>query len=162
MRKDWQFRYDKERRKEIQKEFEDWSSPQLIDEIIRLREQLEAVSKERIAQEGEKTPKTGPSAKDYKQEWSYPTKVAFLLTVAGKPLKSEDLDKLLLKYDRHYKNYNFPFKNLTVHLNRALKSGRIKKIKVPGVRALYYALPEWVAADGTVSPEFQYLLRTFD
>jgi len=164
MASDWKYRYRNEKKKEAHKEFEGWTNQQFIDHILELRSAvtgLEELLKEKSAQTGENAPKKQLSEKEYKQEWSYPTKVAFLLTLSQKPLKSEDLNKLLLKHDKHYKDYNDPMKNLIVTLSRAVKSGRIKKIKVPGVRSLYYALPGWIDKNGMLHDDFSFIFNTF-
>jgi len=161
---DWKFRYRNEKKKEAQKEFEGWTNQQFIDHILDLRGsimELEGLVEGKSAQTGENGAKNQLSDKDYKQGWSYPTKVAFILTLLQKPLKSRELDKSLLKLDKHYKDYDDPLKNLTVILNRAVKSGRIKKIKVPGVRTLYYALPEWVDKEGNLSEKYNFIFNTF-
>jgi hypothetical protein len=99
--------------------------------------------------------------KDYKQEWSYPTKIAFLLTINQKPLTSEDLNKQLLKLDKHYKDYNSPIANLSTALQRATKSKRIIKIKSPGIKLLYYVLPEWVDKEGGVKRDYNSVFNQF-
>ncbi|MCC6837237.1 MAG: hypothetical protein IT234_01750 [Bacteroidia bacterium] len=162
-KKDWQNRYKKEKGKQVYLEFEDWSREDLIDYILQLRAGLDEMSE--IAKNSGLGSASGSekelSDTDYKQKWSYPTKIAFLLTLNKKPLTSEELHNLLLKLDNHYKDYNAPRNNLTVTLNRTLKSGRIKKIKVPGIRSLYYALPEWLDKEGNLKPTFAPALNPF-
>lgn len=155
-KKDWQNRYKREKSKQAYLEFEDWSREDLMDYILQLRAGMEELSEIAKQDESAKVPASGKelSDADYKQAWSYPTKIAFLLTINKKPLTSEELDKLLRKHDSHFKDYTKPRNNLTVTLNRAVKSGRIKKIKVPGIRSLFYVLPEWLDKEGNLKKSF--------
>ncbi|MBI3518074.1 MAG: hypothetical protein HY062_01785 [Bacteroidetes bacterium] len=163
MAKDWQYRHKREKEKEVFQEFDDWSRQDLMEYILQLRSGLDEMQE--IIKHGTSNPASDPekafTETDYKQGWSYPTKIAFLLTINKKPLTSEELHKLLLKLDSHYKDYDSPRNNLTVTLNRTLKSGRIKKIKVPGIRSLYYALPEWVDKEGEIKPPFKHHFQFF-
>jgi hypothetical protein len=164
MTKDWRHKFRIDKKKDVQKEFEGWSEQQFIDHILELRDAvvaLEVLLEEKGAQTGYKPATKEFSEKDYKQEWSYPTKVAFILTVLQKPLTSAELDLQLKRLDKQYKYYDSPIKNLIVTLHRAVKSGRIKKIKVPGVRTLYYALPEWVNKEGILHEIFNCLINKF-
>jgi len=159
-KRDWQNRYKREKGKQIYLEFEDWSREDLIDHILQLRAGLDEMSD--IAKtEGSKSSEKQLTEKDYKQTWSYPTKIAFLITLNKKPLTSEELDKLLRQYDTHFKDYNKPRNNLTVTLNRAVKSRRIEKFKVPGIRTLYYALPDWIDKEGNLKPSFALQIDFF-
>lgn len=105
-------------------------------------------------QSGQQTTKKALSEADYKQSWSFPTKIAFLITIHQKPLTSEEIHKKLLNLDSHYKDYKVPRNNLTVTISRTLKSGRIKKVKVPGIRSLYYVLPEWLDKEGSLKEKY--------
>lgn len=158
-KKDWQNRYKREKDKLVYLEFEDWSREDLIDYILQLRAGLDEMGE--IAKNGGSGAEKEVSEADYKQTWSYPTKITFLLTLNKKPLTSEELEKLLRKHDTHFKDYTKPRNNLTVTLNRTVKSGRIKKIKVPGIRSLYYVLPEWLDKEGNLKREFSFIYNSF-
>lgn len=114
-KKDWQNRYKREKDKLIYREFEDWSREDLIDHIVELRAGLDEMGE--IAKNGRSGAEKEVAEADYKQTWSYPTKIAFLLTLNKKPLTSEELEKLLRKQDTHFKDYTKPRNNLTVTLN---------------------------------------------
>lgn len=163
MAKDWQYRLKHEKEKQAFQEFDDWSRQDLMEYILQLRSGLDEMQE--IAKNGGTKSVSDPekvlTESDYKQGWSYPTKIAFLLTINQKPLTSEELHKVLLKLDGHYKDYDTPRNNLTVTLNRTLKSGRIKKIKVPGIRSLYYALPEWLDKAGDLRQQFSSIYNAF-
>jgi hypothetical protein len=157
MAKDWQRKLKRELQNEVLKEFENWTPAEFSNYILELREEIEALKAEMPADSkkgAEKAQKRPLSESLFKQEWSYPTKIHFLLELRHRPLTSEELAADLLRLDSHFKDYNSPQKNLSVHLNRSIKSGRIKRIKQPGIRALYFALPEWIDKEGNIQDRF--------
>ena len=158
MAKDWERKLKRELQNEVVKEFENWTSGDFVSHILELREKVAKLEGQEVAapkKSGQKTQKLPLTESMFKQEWSYPTKIHFLLELHQRPLTSEDLAAQLLKLDSHYKDYNSPQKNLSVHLNRATKSGRIKRIKLPGIRNLYFALPEWMDADAILKQQYR-------
>lgn len=164
MAKDWERKLKRELQNEALKEFENWTPAEFAFYISQLREQIEVLKDKSIASP-DKTPENGQkqplNESLYKQEWSYPTKIHFLLELHQRPLTSEELDADLRRLDTHYKDYNSPQKNLSVHLNRTMKSGRIKRVKLPGIRELYFALPEWMDNDGKLKSIFSQTIRQF-
>lgn len=158
MAKYWERKLKRELQNEALKEFENWTPAEFSSYIMELREQIE-VLKSTTSSDPEKRPekaqKRSLNESMFKQVWSYPTKIHFLLELRQRPLTSEELDADLLRLDTHYKDYNSPQKNLSVHLNRATKSGRVKRIKMPGIRALYFALPEWVDKEGELKEHYK-------
>lgn len=164
MAKDWERKLKRELQNEVLKEFENWTPAEFSFYITQLREQIE-VLKDQHAIAPEKSAKTAqkPALIEsvFKQEWSYPTKIHFLLELHQRPLTSEELATDLLRLDSHFKDYNSPQKNLSVHLNRATKSGRIKRIKLPGIRELYFALPEWVDESGNLKNYLKSFIDVF-
>ena len=164
MAKDWERKLKRELKNDVLKEFEGWSNGDLISHIIDLREDIIGLEGQLNAKQsgaagkGQKEPLTESK---FKQDWSYPTKIHFLLELHQKPLTSEDLHRLLLKIDTHYKDYDSPRNNLSVALGRASKSGRIKKIKEPGIKLKYYALPEWFDQNGQLKNDYRDELNPF-
>lgn len=164
MAKDWERKLKRELKNDVLKEFEGWSNGDLISHIIDLREEiagLEGQLDDKRFGAGEKGQKESLTENKYKQDWSYPTKIHFLLELHQKPLTSEDLHGLLSKIDIHYKDYDSPRNNLSVALGRASKSGRIKKIKEPGIKLKYYALPDWVGQDGAINSHYKDKIKPF-
>lgn len=164
MAKDWQFRYKNAKKSELLKEFEGWDKEDLINHIMELRgviRDMESDLNSGGSEKGQQANKKALSEADYKQAWSYPTKIAFLITMLQKPLTSEEIHQHLLKLDSHYKDYKVPRNNLTVTINRTLKSGRVKKVKVPGIRSLYYVLPEWLNKDGELKENYRSIFNSF-
>lgn len=164
MAKDWERKLKRELQNEVLKEFENWTPVEFSSYILELREEINAL-KDKAASPPEKgaenAQKRPLNESMFKQEWSYPTKIHFLLELHHRPLTSEELDKDLLRLDKHYKDYNSPQKNLSVHLNRATKSGRIKRIKLPGVRALYFGLLEWMDKEGALKERYKISMYQF-
>lgn len=164
MAKDWERKLKRELQNEALKEFENWTPAEFSSYILELREEIHAL-KDQQAIAPEKSAKTAqkPALFEsmFKQEWSYPTKIHFLLELHQRPLTSDELAKDLLRLDSHFKDYNSPQKNLSVHLNRATKSGRIKRIKLPGIRELYFALPEWIDKDDGLKEKFKNQIKQF-
>jgi hypothetical protein len=62
---------------------------------------------------------------------------------------------VLAKMDKHYSAYPDPKATLSVYLTMSVRRGRIKRIKLPGIKTLYFALPEWVDEDGKLNSEFK-------
>lgn len=164
MSSDWQRKLKRELKNETLKEFEGWSHIELVSAIMELRAQnadLEQLfTKKTTGAEKDQKPELNEGM--FKEKWSYPTKIHFLLALHQRPLTSKDFDGYLSKLDAHYKDYNTPQYNLSVHLGRAVKSGRIKKIKEPGIKMLYFVLPEWVDQTGKLLRKFAEQRNTFE
>jgi hypothetical protein len=150
----WKHNHRRLKAEEEAKEFENWEIKDFTKEIFDLREQLDELSEEMetlkkgknselSVQEPDQIP-GGLSETDFKSSWSYPTKVAFLLTLKGTPLTTEEIHSALLKLDKHYRIYGNPKATLSVYLNKASKTGRIKAFKLPGIKKLSFVLPEWL------------------
>ena len=164
MANDWERKLKRELKNETLKEFETWTPSEFAFYISQLREQITVLKEQLGAGSGNVAGSDQKQPLDegmFRQDWSYPTKIHFLLELCQRPLTSEDLDKDLRRLDTHYKDYNSPQKNLSVHLNRSITSGRIKRIKQPGIKILHYALPEWVNNEGLLKSEYM-LLTVFD
>jgi len=164
MSSDWQRKLKRELKNETLKEFEGWSHTELVSAIMELRAQNANLEEQLLTKKttgAENGQKPDLNEGMFKEEWSYPTKIHFLLALHQRPLTSKDFDGYLSKLDAHYKDYNTPQYNLSVHLGRAVKSGRIKKIKQPGIKMLYFVLPEWVDLNGTLQEEFKNKIRSF-
>lgn len=161
----WKYRARHEIRKEAAKEFSGWNSNQFIDEILSLREELSNANKElrKLMEEKETSSKQAEfNEKKFKMEWSNPTKIAFLLFKQQKPMTSLEIEKALREHDRGFKDYNNPTLILSTTLARMTKSGRIKRVKLPGIRTYFFALPQWFNKEGDLREDFQLELRSFE
>lgn len=164
MGSDWQRKLNRELKNETLKEFEGWSHNQLVETIMQLRRENSDLEEKLISKNAsgaEKAQNSELNESMFRQEWSYVTKIHFLLALHQQPLTSRDIDGHLSKLDSHYKDYTTPQYNLYVHLSRAAKSGRIKKIKLPGIKMIYFALPEWVDSENKLKELFLKELNPF-
>jgi hypothetical protein len=154
----WKLNYKRLKAEEAAKEFENWEGNDFIKEIFDLRDKLDQLSEQISTLKKEKQsaipmqepePTSGGLSKtDFKSSWSYPTKVAFLLTLKGSPMTTEEIHSALLLLDKHYRIYANPKATLSVYITNATKIGRIKAIKLPGIKMLYFSLPEWLDEKG--------------
>ena len=160
----WRFKYKSLKIQEALQEFEGWTEKDLVKHILELRkevielEQGNADLEAKLNPDAELTKGEKPeelSEKNFNTAWSYPTKVAFLLTIKNKPLTSEEIHRTLVKLDKNYSVYADPKATLSVYLTMSVKRGRIKRIKLPGIKTLYFALPEWVDEKGELKSEFK-------
>lgn len=161
----WRFRYKSLKVQESMQEFEGFTEKELIKHIWELRKEIIELENENKVMQiklnsnadhgKEEELENSLSEKNFNTEWSYPTKVAFLITIKNKPLTSEEIHRMLVKLDKHYSSYADPKGTLSVYLTMVVKRGRIKKIKLPGIKTLYFALPEWVNEKGALNSEFK-------
>ncbi|PBQ34207.1 hypothetical protein CNR22_21350 [Sphingobacteriaceae bacterium] len=162
MTKDLQGKLKNELKTQALKELVGWSNGDLIAYIVDLRQEINDLKGQLNKSSSDDTEQNELLTENkFKQDWSYPTKIHFLLELHQKPLTSEDLHTLLLKIDDHYKKYNAPRNNLSVALGRVCKSGRIKKMKQPGIKLKYFALPEWMNEKSELKQEFTRYLKLF-
>ena len=164
MAKDWERKLKRELKTDVLKELVGWSNGDLISYIVDLREEIAGLEQQlngKSSGAGEADQKDPLTESKYRQDWSYPTKIHFLLELHQKPLTSKDLNGLLSKLDSHYKDYDSPRNNLSVALGRASKSGRIKKIKQPGIKLKYYVLPQWLDEKNNIQEKFKFFINPF-
>lgn len=163
----WRFQYKSLKVQEALQEFEGWTEKEFVKHILELRKEVIELEKEKETADAKSIPVVETekskelSEKDFNPQWSYPTKVAFMLTIMNKPLKSEEIHKLLIKMDKHYSAYADPKATLSVYLTMAVKRGRIKRIKLPGIKNLYFALPEWMDKEGNIFANYDSLIKKF-
>lgn len=163
----WRFQYKSLKVQEALQEFEGWTDKDFVRHILELRKEIIELETEKETNKVKSTPLAEPekseslSEKDFDPQWSYPTKVAFLLTITNKPLMSEEIHKMLVKMDKHYSAYPNPKATLSVYLTMAVKRGRIKRIKLPGIKTLYFALPEWTDLDGKLFESKMSTIKIF-
>ncbi|PBQ32736.1 hypothetical protein CNR22_13445 [Sphingobacteriaceae bacterium] len=165
MAKNWERNLQKELKNAALKEFENWTSNDFINHILELRQQItkfEDQQRPTKTKSQQKEEKPALTQGMFKLDWSFPTKIHFLLALHQKPLTSEDLDQYLTKIDSQYRDYNDPKNNLTTAISRSLKSGRIKKIKQPGIKMLYFVLPEWMDKEGNLKQKFTSFINQFE
>ncbi len=80
------------------------------------------------------------------------TKLVFLVTKAGKPLRSAEIIPLLKdRQPEIIKKQDRLEKYISAFLNTAMKHERLIPYKLKGVRGNYYCLPEWMDEDGKLN-----------
>jgi hypothetical protein len=144
-------------KQQTKKEFAVYSHTDLIQYIHDLRIQLNDITlllNEKQQEEQKNSSVKKITADDYKQEWSYPTKILFLIAWQNKPLTSLEIHTHLKKLDFKFKNLERQQTTLSGILSRSCKSGRFNKIKFKGQKELVFVLPNWVNKDG-------YLIETY-
>ena len=83
MAKDWERKLKRELKNEVLKEFEGWSNGELVSHIIDLREEITELESKLATNQ---SPEAGSVQKNrlteskFKQGWSHPTKIHFLLS----------------------------------------------------------------------------------
>jgi len=164
MAKGWEYKAKKAIKSNAQGEFEYYTKEELIDYILLLRTTNDTRENKIVKFDKEATKPDKElllAEKNYQQKWSLASKVTFLLKINYKPLTSEALHRQLMRLDTHYKDYDNPKSNLSVCMDRVTKSKRVAKIKLPGIRVLYFALPEWMDAYGKINEEFKVWFNPF-
>lgn len=154
-------------------EFKEWGVTDFIIYILELRQELRKAKMQRQELEiqlQEKQPTKNQSEKpdpfadlkeQYRQEWSYPTKVVYLLTVKNTPLTSIQIHDLLMEVDDNFSHGKDPRHKINTYLYLSRKSGRIKGIKLPGIKGYFFALPEWVQENERLREEYTKDLDRF-
>lgn len=162
--KDWERRSKFAIKKEVLKEFAGWNEQDFIEYILQQREligvlksdltNLEAKNKETVI-------KVEVKESQFNKEWSIPTQIVFILHLSNKPLLASEIYTTITRLDKSFKDFMNAETVLSNYLSRSVKSGRIKKIKLPGIRTLYFALPEWVKESGELRDDFQSMIKLF-
>lgn len=154
-------------------EFKEWGVTDFIIYILELRQELSKLKTKREELELqllEKQPTNSQSEKpdlfadvkeQYKQEWSYPTKVVYLLTLKNTPLTSTQIHDILMEVDDNFSHGKDPRHKINTYLYLSRKYGRIKGVKLPGIKGYFFALPEWVSETGRLSKEYGGDLNRF-
>lgn len=145
---DWQRKHKLLKRELQREEFSGWAEQDFVNYILELRQENELLEAqieqlEKKAEELKPAPVQATlSEKDYRQRWSYPTKIVFILQWQKKPLTSIEIHNFLLKLDHRFSDLTDPKKKISVDLSRSVKNGRIKSIKQPGIKELLFTLPD--------------------
>lgn len=165
---DWKRRYRLFKQQEDRQEFEGWEVEDFIkhvfelrQEVTELQDQVDSLKAQPKQESRPEKPERELKAEDFKQDWPYSTKFVFLLTLENKPLTSREIHDYLLKLDKQYQFYNDPKGTLSVYLRAVVKSGRIKSVKLPGIKEKLFAMPEWVDANNLLKSQYQNSINLF-
>ena len=159
---DWKRRYRLFKQQEDRQEFEEWEIEDFIkhvfelrQEVTELQDQVDSLKAQPKQESKPEKPERELKIEDFKQDWPYSTKFVFLLTLENKPLTSREIHDHLLKLDKQYLFYNDPKGTLSVYLRAVVKSGRIKSVKLPGIKEKLFAMPEWVDANNLLKSHYK-------
>ena len=131
------------------------SPEQLQKEVIFLKELLQEAHL-KIQKLKERLDKYENPGDGYNKRWTMVTKIAFLVTKAGKPLRSAEIIPLLTdRQPEIIKKQDSLEKYISAFLNTAMKHRRLIPYKLKGVRGNFYCLPEWMDDDGELLPEMR-------
>lgn len=84
------------------------------------------------------------------------TKIVFLVSKAGKPLRSAEIIELLkFRHPEIEKKQDSLARYVSAFLNTAMKHGRLIPYKLKGVRGNFYCLPEWMDENGELLQEMK-------
>ncbi|MBA3665143.1 MAG: hypothetical protein H0W61_13170 [Bacteroidetes bacterium] len=152
--KNWEHRAKTAIKKEALKEFAGWTDRDFINCIIDLREQIKSLEINQ-GQELQRVNEHEVKEDQFNKSWSVPTKIVFILHLLNKVLLSSEIYAKLISLDRSFKDYSSSKVVLSNYLTRSAKSGRIKKIKLPGIKTHYFALPDWMDENGLLLANYK-------
>lgn len=93
----------------------------------------------------------------YNKAWTVVTKIVFLITKAGKPLRSSEIIPLIQTREPSLVNKQTSLeKYLSAFLYTGVKNERITTYKLKGTRGKFYCLPEWISETGELVPEMRW------
>ena len=131
------------------------SSEQLQKEVNSLKELLQEAYWE-IQKLKERLHKHENPGDGYNKRWTMVTKLVFLVTKAGKPLRSVEIISLLKdRQPEIVKKQDSLEKYISAFLNTAMKHRRLIPYKLKGVRGNFYCIPEWIDEDGEIISEMR-------
>lgn len=97
-----------------------------------------------------------PDASDaiYNRNWTWITKIEYILKKCTRPMKSSEIITMLLPHESSLNITGEPQKYLSGYLNKAVKYQRILTHKIPGIRGYFYVLPSWIE-NGKLLSEYE-------
>jgi hypothetical protein len=131
------------------------SPEQVQKEVNSLKELLQEAYLE-IQKLTERLQKYENPGDGYSKRWTMVTKIVFLVTKAGQPLRSAEIIPLLTdRQPEIIKKQDSLEKYISAFLNTAMKHKRLIPYKLNGVRGNFYCLPEWISENGELLPEMK-------
>lgn len=149
--------------------YEDWDREELIEFIEELKtenEELkhlhESVKEDKnvlatnLGENNERNNLVG-----YNKDWTWVSKMVFVLRQMNRPLKSKELLVLLEGVDDNIKFFADKTKTFSSLLNKATKYQRVLEYKIRGVKGYFYVLPEWMEGE-KLREEFKKLINEYE
>ena len=156
MAKDWEHKANLAKNEALRQSFDSWTRQDLIDCILDLRKQLK-----QFESPAKKTGHLLSESISFNKAWPVATKIVFILSKENKPLLSSSIFSKLVQLDKSFLDYSLPKTVLSNYLSRSVTTKRIVKIKAPGFKAHYFALPEWLNEKGILTEEYKNAIAKF-
>ena len=137
--------YDKQK---SVKEFASYTHTELVSHIYELRIHINTLQQIIDKQQEDQTRLSKKTFIGYQQEWSYATKIVFIISEMNNPLLSIEIHKQLMLLDHRFKSMQRQQTTLSSIISRSCKTGRIAKYKVKGKKELLFVLPNWLDKSG--------------
>ena len=81
---------------------------------------------------------------EYKNDWSWVSKIVYLVKQANKPIRSAEIIIQLSLREQVLDTKRSKAQFVSAFLNIAVQYERLMQYKLKGVRGYYYCLPEWI------------------
>ncbi len=130
-------------------------------EIEDMKEQLERASGKKLIPDV-KTKSVSSKATKYNVNWTWTSKIVFVLMQVDRPAKSKDILELISNQDKSVKRLSDGQKIFSTLINRAVEYNRISAHKIKGCQGSYYILPEWLDDKKRLKPEYLEKIDVFE
>ena len=95
------------------------------------------------------------SCYEYKSNWSWVSKIVFIVKQANKPLRSSEIIEELAHREPVLQTKRSKEQFVSAFLNLAMQHQRLITYKLKGVRGYYYCLPEWINGEKELLQEMR-------
>jgi hypothetical protein len=100
------------------------------------------------------------SSVTYNEEWTWLSKIIYALQTKNAPLRSQQMIEFFVPIDVRMNTSHDRVGYFSAFLSKALKNGRVVKLKVKGFKGYFYALPEWMI-DGELPATYYRKMNLF-
>lgn len=96
----------------------------------------------------------------FNENWTWVSKIIYVLLEKNAPMTSQQMIAYFIPIDQRLRTSNNLGGYFSAFLTKAVKNGRVVKIKVRGFKGNFYALPEWMV-DGELPPTYYRKMNLF-
>lgn len=171
-KQEWKSKARLAKKESVSTLYDDWERDELIEFIEELKTENEELKKGRKPEGKILSLSAKPGSEKevatvqadfsgYKPEWTWVSKMVFVLRKVNKPLKSKELLKFLEGIDANVKFFADKTKTFSSLLNKAVKYHRVQEYRIRGLKGYYYILPEWMENE-KLKPEFRQLINDYE
>lgn len=96
----------------------------------------------------------------YNENWTWVSKIIYVLLEKNAPMRSQQMIEYFIPIDERMRISHDMGGYFSAFLTKAVKNGRVVKIKVKGFKGNFYALPEWMI-DGELPPTYYRKMNLF-